>query len=746
MQPAQNHLPQYPQVALPTSSATATITITPTYTITPTPTKTPSPTATRDIKPIKISTIGQGLLGEVVRSADGSLVAYMEGAGTENPVLHWLVHWLDATTAKEVGSAQIDYSFGLVGFSSDNHWLLADSTNGVYMIDISTGGVRNCCGGDIGFGQGHHFSIDSRYISFLGTDQSSGGPYHFVDVFDLETFSHTETELDRLNATESAGDVPYQDRHWNQSYPVLSPRNYHTMSVPAISPDNHWLAAGYHETHKNLLYFWDLQTGVIRFSIPHIAEINRVDFSPNGRYLASGGDDGVVRMFNPLTGKLDYMVTGFLDSITNLRFSADGSQIIVSISKQPDQVYNLATGEISPLATPQATLDPFLAAMHQQGYADSSSVLFSPDGHSLAIGGQSVQLWDLNSQSVTASLENPYGNLLGWAFSPHGDHLAGITQNGEVLVWDTSSGELILNLASQLLEPGQVLYAAGARSGGIGMGIGSGVFTGQGIAFSPDGRQLAFGSGNTIEIWNIASASKSIDLVQPIAPAYATRVSYSADGKHLYAVINRNRDAQVWDVQTGKLLNQLNLPPVNPNAFSATAMNGSLLSRNNYDDSGNCWVEVWNLETGEMLNLPTAARETEPLRFSPDGSLLIAISDKRLYFWETRDGRLIHSMPVGTSQLGLAISPDNATLAIGQDGKAQLWDITARAVTRLHRRISRPPLCHPHLRPGVAQIVLPPPLHPRLSPFQSPPCCLRMPSRLQMLLSYARQLFSAAAF
>jgi WD40 repeat protein len=584
---------------------------------------------------------------------------------------------LDATSGEEIGSAKLDSVYGLESFTSDNRWLLIDGTIGVYILDITSGEVERCCGGGNGPGMGHRFSYDNRYLSYVGMDQTTGGPYHFVNVYDLETHSDIETQMDRLQATQYAADVPYQDQVWNQSYPVLSPRNYHTMTAPAISPDNRWLAAGYRDTHNDLLYIWDLQTGVIRFSIPHIAEINRVDFSPNGRYLASGGDDGVLRLFNPLTGKLDRTVTGFVDSITRLRFSADGSQITLSISDQPDQVYDPATGEIGPLATPKATLDPFLAAMHQQGYADSSSVLFSPDRRSLAIGGQSVQLWDLSSQSVTASLENPYGSLLGWAFSPKGDRMAGVTQNGEVLVWNASSGKLILDLTSQLLESGQVFYVAGARGGGIGMGIGSGVFTGQGIAFSPDGRQLAFGSGNAIEIWDIASASKSIDLVQPIAPAYATRVSYSADGKTLYAVINRNRDAQIWEVQTGKLLNQLNLPPVNPNAFSATALNGSLFARNNYDDNSHYWVELWDLETGEMLRLPTLARETEPLRFSPDGSLLIAISDKRLFFWETQRGRLVRWMPVDTSQLGLAISPDNATLAIGQDGKAQLWDISA---------------------------------------------------------------------
>ena len=444
------------------------------------------------------------------------------------------------------------------------------------------------------------------------------------------------------------------------------------MSVPAISPDSRWLAAGYKDTNNFLLYIWNLQSGEIRFSIPQIAEINSVDFSPNGRYLVSGGDDGLVRFYDPRNGKLVRTLTGFTDSITDLRFSADSSQIVITVKDQPAQVYDLATGKFAPLISPKATPDPFLIALHQQGYADGNSVLFCPDGSSLAIGSQSIQLWDIKNQQVIASLENLSGILLGVTFSPDGKKIAGITQSGEILIWNASSGEIIFNKASQLLEPGQVLYA----SGNVGAGIGAGELTGQGIAFSPDGEQLAYGNGNTIEIWDIANKIKVTSLVQPMAPAFATRVSFSPDGNTLYAVINRNRDVQAWNIHTGKLIKRFDLPAVDFGAFTATALNSKLFARNNYAGR-DYWIELWNLETGEMLKLPTLARETEPLRFSPDGSLLMAISGDYLCFWETDRGRLVHWIPIESTSIGLAISPDNATLAIGKDGKAQLWDISA---------------------------------------------------------------------
>jgi len=516
-----------------------------------------------------------GKLGDLARSPDGKLVALIEGEK---------VIWLDATTSEEIGSVNLgDDWLCCVAFSPDARWIIVDDVFiivddvfGIGVIDTVDGSVRKCCGGTNGFGFGHTFSDDSRYIAYGGEADTTGGPYDFVGVYDLETDSNIETEADRLRRTQRAAKEETSFRDWNQNYPVLNPHNYHTMTPPAFSPDNRWLAAGYHDSHNDILYLWGLKSGEEQLTFQHPAKINSVDFSSDGRYLATGCDDGLVRLFNPTTGRLEKKLTGFVDRITYVQFSPDGRQITISINDQPDQIYDLLSDTIE-VSEPVATdPDPFLLSMHMEGYADGDGVLFSPDGHSLAMGGQSIQLWDLDTHQVITSFENPYGRLLGWSFSSDGASLAGITRYGDVLVWDVSSSELILTLTKEMLEAGQVLYA----SGGIGPGIGAGVFTNQGLAFSPDGKQLAFGNGNAIEIWDIAGASKVTSLIQPKSPAYATRVSFSTDGKYLYAALNRNQDAQIWDLQTGQLRN----------AFSATDLNGPLFARNNYADE-NYWIE-----------------------------------------------------------------------------------------------------------------------------------------------------------
>ncbi|MFZ6031384.1 MAG: hypothetical protein ACOYYS_27045 [Chloroflexota bacterium] len=643
----------------PTSSATPAITATASATETePVSDATPWP----DLSPAKpFAILGKGLAGEVVRSPDGRLIAVLEGKETENPTLRWL----DAASGEELGTADPgSYSWSNIeGFSSDGRWLVAskqsfqvydmDWESATSIINTSTGEIRECdCA------RGIRFSADQRYISCVN-DGSRYSEYSvtpirfsFASVFPLEP----------------------EDTFQAPDYTVLYPENPNNMSAPAISPDNRLLAAGYHDNSNYLLYLWDFKTGAEQFSIPHIAQINSVDFSPDGRYVASGGEDGVLRLFATTSGILERVVTGFADSITRIRFSTDGNQITVSINEQPDQVYDLTSGQIEPADGTAVSLDPFLAARYLEGYADGSSVLFSPNGKTLAMGRQNVQLWDIESQSVIVSLDNPYGPLLAWAFNSDGSQLAGMTKSGDVLVWDTADGALILARTSDRMDAGPNYMDS--------------VDVVYGLAFSPDNGQIAFCNSGAAEIWDIATATlvKRLELA---TRSYVTQVSFSADGKRLYAITGHYSDdlliwdaidsAQIWDIDKGQLLKQFALPIENQ-ANMAAALKGSLLARSYSSPSGSYQIELWNLESGEMLALPVSdGWDTQSLRFSPDGGLLIAKIQSNLYFWKTTTGTLLDWMPIEAASYGsdLAISPDSDTLAIGQSGQFQLWDINA---------------------------------------------------------------------
>lgn len=634
--------------------------VTPTPQRTVPPTRTPQPTPTTRViirEPILVTNLGKGVISPGFISPDKNLILQQQ----EDQVRIY-----DAHTLQELGAVP--------GNELGMEWVKFSPSGKLAAYDIGmTFGVINletfeliAAVEDIGFGFAvdPYFSADERYIAYRNTNSISSGSYHFIGVWDL---------------SQNTG--VYGSGDYGDSLPVLMPERTHTMGSPAISPDGKLIAAG---CSDKLVYVWDMASGEIRFTLEgHASRVTSVDFSPDGRLLASGSRDGTVRLWNPLTGKPVRTFAGFTDDVIDIRFSAGSDFLIVSIPGQPDQRLDLSNGQIRALIEAETQpSNPIMLEMHRQGFSAGSSydinpVLFSPDGKWLAVASSHVLLWDTVTREVLYTLEGGGGGtLVGISFSPDQKLLAALDRAGQVLVWDTETGERVQVLSSQSPTPeGAALFINGGPAQGIGPGIGAGVHTELGLSFSPDSRLLAFGSQNSVVVWDLAQKQQAA-LLSATPGGVVTSLSFSADGQRLYAIINRNRSAHVWDLATSTLLKEVDLPNVDPNAFTATSLVGSRFARNNY--AGNqYWIEVWDLETEQMTRLETTGRETEPLAISPDGALLMALVQDHLLFWKTETGELVYRSKEKFDLSGIAFRPDNQRIAVGRGGVATILEISS---------------------------------------------------------------------
>ena len=196
----------------------------------------------------------------------------------------------------------------------------------------------------------------------------------------------------------------------------------------AVAPtSNSILAVGYASVDGTVVLI-DMVSNQTISVFRHGDYVSDIDFTSDGRYLASGAADGSLKIVDiqKLEETSPFRETGWVDSLalelSPPGASAKGPLLATSVSGAIT-LWDVAAGALwQPLAG-------------QAGIVESMD--FSPNGEILASGGRfgAVVLWNTITGEAISALQPDFGGIAQLAFSSDGTLLAAATQDGYVLIW-----------------------------------------------------------------------------------------------------------------------------------------------------------------------------------------------------------------------------------------------------------------------------------------------------------------------
>ena len=180
------------------------------------------------------------------------------------------------------------------------------------------------------------------------------------------------------------------------------------------------------EDNRFSILLWEVPNEKLHFSLKgHTDNINALAFTSNGKMLASGSDDGTIRLWDASSGT--EMLNLSSEKTQVLAFSANRKMLASGSKDGTIHLWDITTGK---------QLSPF---KEQKGYC--SILAFSIDNKILANGTRNgaIYLWDISTGNKLFALKGHTDWVSALSFSSDGKTLASRSSRGVIFLWDLTS-------------------------------------------------------------------------------------------------------------------------------------------------------------------------------------------------------------------------------------------------------------------------------------------------------------------
>lgn len=413
-----------------------------------------------------------------------------------------------------------------------------------------------------------------------------------------------------------------------------------TVNSLVFSPDGKVLASS---GQDNTITLWHVASGrklrSLRISNRSFSfsDVTVGAFSIDGKIIASLHGDNIVRLWSVETGQIQQTLVGRAGPIDAVVFLSDGKSLVAWNDDSTGTIWDLAKGaEIRSL----------------KGY-DIYSV-FSPDERRLASWGNgSISLWDAASGNRVDTIER-VGNLISsLIFSPDGKFLAWMDS------YDFSFHLWNINKRMQVK-----MWQAQQDTKAV-----------RGIIFSPDAKTLISLNfedpdiSSKVRFWSVETGQETRTISGKIGPG----ICISPDGK-LFATGSLEGNITLWNVASGSQLRSLG---EKTNAVRSVTFQGSddIVSWHE-DETLRFWASAASIDLGAYggTEIPVV-----PIISESDEKRMEAINQEVVRFWTSKYGIELRAIwQLSSPDPSVAFSPDSKTIAQGgYENSVGIWDLSS---------------------------------------------------------------------
>ncbi|QDU21855.1 protein kinase domain-containing protein [Urbifossiella limnaea] len=369
----------------------------------------------------------------------------------------------------------------------------------------------------------------------------------------------------------------------------------------------------------------------------HAGHVSGLAVSPDGRLLASAGDDRSVVVTDLTTGqRVARLGPGGTGAAVEVRvaFGGDGSTLAFGGWDGAVRVWDAATQQETQLPGAPVPLD---------------SLAVDPTGRLVAAGGGgAVVLWDRDHPGRRYAFTAAARRL---AFTPEGRHLVAATPAGVAVFRTPAPPEPYDPAPRPLPSPEEVAARPGLADG---------------VPRDP-----------ARPGWGVLGGSR----FRLPHPGLSSEMATDPQGRRL--AVPCGHDLVLFDARTGALVHTLTGHTDRVHAVAFTPDGRTVAAANLATFRTPYTVRFWDVETGRETGvLPGGGGRAWGLAFSADAALVLCLTDKAMEVWDRAAGRMVRRFPSAFGQglfYGVTFSPDGRRAVWGEGPRVHVWEVGAAA-------------------------------------------------------------------